>query len=187
MACRLSIINQTFRNKLQWNLNRNSYIFIQENPLQIVVWKLATILSRPPCVKLIRPPCNIKLVEVTIDLSIIFKSQFCCFDISKCWYRDSTKDFIDTYSETLSWRRHRKNCKHDVTVGHKTITLETMQIFHHLQTWILTYHEFQIEHYIILLYFIQCTNSQKKQISLLIIVLIIEVSRYLQNVIINLK
>ena len=33
------------------NLHRNSYIFIQENVFQIVVWKMAAILSWPQCVK----------------------------------------------------------------------------------------------------------------------------------------
>ena len=37
-------------NKLQWNFNRNSYIFITENPFQYVICKMATILSRPQCV-----------------------------------------------------------------------------------------------------------------------------------------
>ena len=32
------------------NLNRNSYIFIQENAFENVVWKMAAILSRPGCV-----------------------------------------------------------------------------------------------------------------------------------------
>ena len=45
-----NIINWTLGNKLQWNFNRNSYIFIHENALKIVVWKKATILSRPQCV-----------------------------------------------------------------------------------------------------------------------------------------
>ena len=39
------------RNKLQWNLNQNSSIFIQENAFENVVWKMAAILSRPQCVK----------------------------------------------------------------------------------------------------------------------------------------
>ena len=30
---------------------RNSYIFIQENPFENVVWKMASILCRPQCVK----------------------------------------------------------------------------------------------------------------------------------------
>ena len=40
------------RNKLQWNVNRNSYIFIQENPFENVVWKMAAILSWPQCVNM---------------------------------------------------------------------------------------------------------------------------------------
>ena len=35
------------RNKLQWNCNRNTDIVIQENPFEVVVWKMAAILSRP--------------------------------------------------------------------------------------------------------------------------------------------
>ena len=32
-------------------LNQNSYIFIHENSFENVVWKMATIFSRPQCVK----------------------------------------------------------------------------------------------------------------------------------------
>ena len=46
-----NIVNWTPRNKLQWNVNRNSNIFIQENPFENGVWKMAAILSRPQCVK----------------------------------------------------------------------------------------------------------------------------------------
>ena len=35
---------------LQWNFNQNLDIFIQENAFEYVVWKMAAILSRPPCV-----------------------------------------------------------------------------------------------------------------------------------------
>ena len=35
------------RNKLQWSVNRNSYIFIQENAFEIVVCEIAVILPRP--------------------------------------------------------------------------------------------------------------------------------------------
>ena len=38
-----NIVNWILRNKLQWNLNRNSYIFIQENAFENVVWKMAAI------------------------------------------------------------------------------------------------------------------------------------------------
>ena len=39
-----------FRNKLQWNLNKNSCIFIQEDALENVIWKIVAISSRPQCV-----------------------------------------------------------------------------------------------------------------------------------------
>ena len=32
-------------NKLQWNFNRNSYILIQENPFENIIWKTVAILS----------------------------------------------------------------------------------------------------------------------------------------------
>ena len=46
-----NIVIWTLGKKFQWNLNRNLYIFIQENAFENVVWKLAVILSRPQCVK----------------------------------------------------------------------------------------------------------------------------------------
>ena len=44
------IVNWTLGNKLQWNLNRNSSIFIQENAFECVVCETAAILSWPQCV-----------------------------------------------------------------------------------------------------------------------------------------
>ena len=41
------IFNWTPRNKLQWDFNRNSYIFIQENPFENVVSKMAAICLVP--------------------------------------------------------------------------------------------------------------------------------------------
>ena len=37
------IVNLTLGNKLQWNLNRNWYVFFQENAFENVVWKMAAI------------------------------------------------------------------------------------------------------------------------------------------------
>ena len=48
-----NIVNWTLRNKLQWNINWNSYILIHENAFEIV-WKMVTILSRPQCAKQLR-------------------------------------------------------------------------------------------------------------------------------------
>ena len=47
-----NIVNSNSRNKLQWNINRNSHIFIQENAHENVVWKIAAILPRSQCVKM---------------------------------------------------------------------------------------------------------------------------------------
>ena len=46
-----NIVKLNLRNKFQWNLKRNWYIFIQANALENVVWKMAAILSRPQCVE----------------------------------------------------------------------------------------------------------------------------------------
>ena len=46
-----SIVNWTFRNKVQWDLYWNLYIVIEENAFENVVCEMATILSRPQCVK----------------------------------------------------------------------------------------------------------------------------------------
>ena len=45
-----NIVNWTLRNKLQWNFNRNSNMFIQENAHENVVCEMASILCRPQCV-----------------------------------------------------------------------------------------------------------------------------------------
>ena len=45
------IVKWALGNKLQWNLNWNSYIFIQEYAFENVVRIMAAILSRPQCVK----------------------------------------------------------------------------------------------------------------------------------------
>ena len=44
----VNIVNSNLGNKLKWN-QPNSYIFIQENSFENIVWKIADILSRPQC------------------------------------------------------------------------------------------------------------------------------------------
>ena len=57
-----NIVNWTLGNKGQWNLNRNSCIFIQENAFKNGVRKKAAILSRPECVK--TPFTNINQIRL---------------------------------------------------------------------------------------------------------------------------
>ena len=65
MACRMvsakPLYNQILdffigplRNKLQWNFNRNSYIFIPENAFENVVCKMAAIFFQLQYVKVIK-------------------------------------------------------------------------------------------------------------------------------------
>ena len=42
-----NIVNWNLGNKFQWNLNRNSNIFIHENAIESVVCEMAAIMSRP--------------------------------------------------------------------------------------------------------------------------------------------
>ena len=50
MNQRWNIVNWTLGENLQWNVNQNVDIFIQENAFEIVVSKLAGILSRLLCI-----------------------------------------------------------------------------------------------------------------------------------------
>ena len=40
-----NIVNWTLRNKLQWNSNQNTKLFVHENACENVVWEMAAILS----------------------------------------------------------------------------------------------------------------------------------------------
>ena len=43
------LFNQTPRNKIQWKIYQNSYIFIQENAFENVACEIAAILSVSMC------------------------------------------------------------------------------------------------------------------------------------------
>ena len=54
-----NIVNWTLGNKLQWNFNRNSNIFIEDNTFENVVCEMLFISSWPQCVKwnVLTHPC----------------------------------------------------------------------------------------------------------------------------------
>ena len=66
MACRLFgakpiskptvvfFVNCTIRNKLQWNFNQNTKLFIHENAYENIVCEMAPILFRGRCVKMVK-------------------------------------------------------------------------------------------------------------------------------------
>ena len=45
------IVNWTLRKKLQWNFDQKCNIFIHKNAFESIVCEMASILSRPQCVK----------------------------------------------------------------------------------------------------------------------------------------
>ena len=64
-----NIVNWTHRNNIQWNLNRNSYIFIKENTFENVVWNMAFITNKMPLCNVPfpgRPMSNMSLVKVKV-------------------------------------------------------------------------------------------------------------------------
>ena len=49
------LLKWSLGNKLQRHFNRNLYIFVQENAIENVIWKMAGILSRSQCVNSLGP------------------------------------------------------------------------------------------------------------------------------------
>ena len=60
-----NVFNSNRGNKLQWNLKRNKYIFIQENAFENVVCEMAGILFRPQCLNVESGYSKIKICPST--------------------------------------------------------------------------------------------------------------------------
>ena len=86
-----NIVNWTLRNKLQWNFNQNSNIFIQENAFENVICEMTSILSRSQCVNRKREN-QYGLVLITLS------------------------NFLKTYTLPYSWASHWKLI-HLLTIG----------------------------------------------------------------------
>ena len=81
-----NIVNSNLTNKLQWNLKRNSCIFIHENGFENVVCEMASILSRPPCVT----NATIRAYMWNRILCICFCSQYCTLSWWEILCREGT-------------------------------------------------------------------------------------------------
>ena len=87
------IVNWTLGNKLQWNLNWNLYIFIQQNVFENVFRKMATILFLTQCVKflqLIQRLGTCKFHQLHAQYSIELQR----LDNLTWWYQDSSPSLI---------------------------------------------------------------------------------------------
>ena len=100
-------VNSILRNKPQWNLKQNSYIFIQENIFENLCEMMA-ILSRPQCVKrcVIANTTNMRLsCHFSYSLSKVISKTF---DSSK--HRLLLHNHIDNMEVMLS-------CSHAYDIG----------------------------------------------------------------------
>ena len=88
-----NIVNWDPGNKLQWNINQNSWIFIKENPSQNVVWKMAAILSRPQCV-------NISLSF--LQISLLMEVKWCKQNQNWLDLRDFVTSWADFYPSSFA-------------------------------------------------------------------------------------
>ena len=70
-----NIVNLNLRNKLQWKFHRNSNIFIEENALENVVCKMASILSQTQSV-------DNKMTTVSLMKYIFLCVKCCNFDLN---------------------------------------------------------------------------------------------------------
>ena len=70
-----NIIKWTFGNKCQWNINRNSYVFIYETAFKNVVLNMDVILSRLQCVNFDYWTCSQFLASSHCDIYLRCRSS----------------------------------------------------------------------------------------------------------------
>ena len=78
------IVNWTLGNKFQWNLNRIQYIFIQENAFEDVVCEMASMSSRPQCVKFLNWAIYIMKINPKFFVSVTPASSNWAIYFNKC-------------------------------------------------------------------------------------------------------
>ena len=52
-----NVVNRTLGNRIQWNFNQNTMIFIQENGFENAVCKMVAMLSKPQCLNVLIGMC----------------------------------------------------------------------------------------------------------------------------------
>ena len=97
-------VNGTLGYKLQWNLNQNLYIVIQENASENVVCKMAAILSRPQSVNTGKPRDD--HVQHWTGSSFIPIKSWSLFDaviLYSSIIKTHMRGFFDTDRHQVSW------------------------------------------------------------------------------------
>ena len=109
-----NIVNLTPRNKLQWNFNRNSYIFIQENAFENVC-KMVAISSQPQCVNDLN---EIWHKKVFTNVANISQLDFFYFYFFYCYEKIMLIDNKDNNC-TTNLNKYKKFCSIPMDL-HKT-------------------------------------------------------------------
>ena len=84
------IVDWTLRNKLQWNMNQNTNIFLQGNAFKNVTCKLAAIMSRPQCINCSLITADFIDCHHIVHLVLESKSMISGHNVL-CWCRIQTK------------------------------------------------------------------------------------------------
>ena len=101
-----NIVNLTLRNKLRWNVNQNSYIFIQENAFESGVCEMAAILSRPQCVNTLRLRQNGRhFADDTYKRIFLKENVRISIKVSLKFVPKSAIDNIPALFQIMAWRR----------------------------------------------------------------------------------
>ena len=91
-----SIVNWDLGHKHQCNLNRNSWIFIQENAFENGVWKMASILFHPQCVNSIKYTFT-SIHKISLQKSDIKKNKKQKKQSNICFSINSLRHIYVTY------------------------------------------------------------------------------------------
>ena len=129
-----NIVNWTLINKLQWNFNRYSSIFIQENACENVVCENAAILSRPQCVNTTRWVSSWHLsIKYIIHIHVITTNHI-VISLPFLHYLHCLPCPPSKISDSQSWLSNF-NSSRDVPSYHQKLLVLILGVFH-IHRWI---------------------------------------------------
>ena len=103
------IANQTPQNKLQWNQNQNTNVFLRVNAFENVVWKASATLFRPLCVNgIATPPSPYITVIIWIYSTYSLKRSPLATHKNNVWWNHSA-DILHNHDNVIKWK-HFPRC-----------------------------------------------------------------------------
>ena len=130
------IINWILGNKLQWNFNQNTKLFIDKSASENIVCKMASTLSRPQCVNSlqstlpVRPQgsvCHGSSMTNSLRVEIAFgrvelrmQCIECAHSRPACWWPLSMCCGVTGVREKLSERLGSRLDQNTWTIGHRS-------------------------------------------------------------------